>query len=205
MTHQEGPLAEQGIAPDVAEVLQQDPADEAQVQTGEQQQVIGAHEVAGREDSDQERDAHIAGGQHHRGHRAAVGQPDRPERVARADRKPGRGDDDRLPAQRGAGSERYDPGHDADHRELGAAQGADRERSLAREVDPVDGLVRDVIAGHGEQQESEDHDQGPGQQCLAASLARLRQAGRREHREQHENCRAAQQHDEAQAGHLLLP
>jgi len=206
MTDQERALAKQGIAPDVAEILQQDPADEAQVQPGKQEQVARAQEAPDRENADQVRNAHVARGQHDRGHGSAVGEPDRPERIAGADRKPGHGDHHRLPPQRRAGTERHDAGHHADHRELGAPEGASRERSLTREVDAVDGLVREVVAGHGEQQESADHDQRPGQQDLVLPVTRLGQPGRREHRQQDDDGRAGQQDDEAQPlGHLLLP
>ena len=205
MTDQERALAKQRVAPDVAEIFQQDPADEAQVQPGQQEQVARAQGALGREDADQVRDAHVAGGQHDGGHGSAVGEPDRPERIGGADRKPGRGDHDRLPPQRRAGAERHYPGHHADHRELGAAEGAGRQRPLTREVDPVDGLVREVVAGHREQQERADHDQRSGQQDLALPVTRFGQPRRREHRQQDDDGRAGQQDDQAQPRHLLLP
>ena len=60
-----------------------------------------------------------------------------------------------------------------------AAEGAGRQRPLTREIDPVDGLVREVVAGHGEQQERADYDQRSGQQDLALPMARFGQPRRR--------------------------
>ena len=49
MPDQEDPLAEQRVPADIAEVLQQDPADEAQVEAGQQEQVSGPRRPAHRE------------------------------------------------------------------------------------------------------------------------------------------------------------
>jgi len=79
MPDQEDPLAEQRVPADIAEVLQQDPADEAQVEAGQQEQVSGPRRPAHREDADQVRDGDVASRKYQDGQRATVGQPDRPQ------------------------------------------------------------------------------------------------------------------------------
>jgi hypothetical protein len=75
-----------------------------------------ADDVAAK-DADQIRHGDIASRQRERGERAAVGQPDRPQRIAGAHREPGGGRSGRWPVQCGAGAERHGGGRAAGDRE----------------------------------------------------------------------------------------
>jgi len=74
---QEGPLAEQGIAADVAEILQHDLSGEAQIQPGQQRESARLRPAARGQDPEQIGHRDIAGRKHQRRDGSAFGQPDR--------------------------------------------------------------------------------------------------------------------------------
>ena len=81
MSHQEGALAEQGVASDVAEVLEQDAADEPEIETAEHGEVRGGDGRAGGQDPGEERDGHEPERQQQRSEHPTLGQLERRQRV----------------------------------------------------------------------------------------------------------------------------
>ena len=76
----------------------------------------------------------------------------------------------------------------------------------ARQVDPVDGLISQIVAGDREQQETDHDRQDPAEARCAAGLAGLSQPRYGEKCQQGDDGGPGQQHDEPDPGdHLLLP
>jgi hypothetical protein len=72
---QERAFAEHLITADVTEILEEDPADEADIQPSEQQYVASLQRAAGGVDADEIGHGDITGGQHQGGEHAAGGHP----------------------------------------------------------------------------------------------------------------------------------
>jgi hypothetical protein len=154
MTYEERALAERPVPHDVTEVLEHDPADEADVQDGEQGEVCAA-QVATGEEPEHEGQTHEERRQHEGSNDATTGDADRRQGVRRRRREPGDRHQQSKPSLGGGCRRRDEGGADGQHPHVPCAGGPGHERTpgVVREVQPVDLQVGEVVARDREDDE----------------------------------------------------
>src|SRR5580765_1592285 len=210
-------LAEHRITSDVAQVLQDDPGDEPDVQGGEQPQVGGPHHTTPDEQPDEVWGRDVAGGQRERGDHATVGEPDRAETVAEHHHERRRRDGEdgatSLTPEPVCRDELTAPGHDGQYEHRTTVRPPLQEKAVgalhrAGQVDSVDPLVGEVIDECRADDERDDHGRGP-QHPDVRDVAGRGQAARGIRQQQHDHGqpeqRAGHPQGSPEAGHLLLP
>ena len=197
-------------SPAASEVLEEDASDEGHVQARQQGQ-LGRLGAAGHaEEADQVGHDDEAGRHGQRREHAAAADAEGPERVCRVDGEAGRNHEDDRPPDRGRDAEGDEGRHRRDHAELTAGGVARDQRPApgARQVDPVDLLVGQIVQGGGvDEPAGEDHQHRREQGMGGFGRAGGGDAQRREQEYDPGDRRADEHRDDGDGAepHLLLP
>ncbi|GAB3447844.1 hypothetical protein GCM10027517_32180 [Phycicoccus ginsengisoli] len=207
VAHEERPLAEQRVTAHVAEVLEQDPPDEPDVERPEEGQVDGAHRAPRGEQPQQVGRRDVERRQRERRERAPFGQAHWAGGVCRAHGQAGGRHQGRAGAEPCRGTERPDERGGGDRAQLRTVDPtADQHPArVVREVDGVDAGVGQVVDDSRVDQERHEHEHHPQQGPRRGGAGHGESARGIQHQEQEHGRADHRPRDPRVRRHLLLP